>query len=84
MPTVGDIMKEVLEPTKECAMIVTTYSTEPVDTLSETPDDVLVCDKFGNGTRIERLDGDKLSLDETNTLAALWISNEIGGNLWAY
>jgi predicted ATPase len=85
MPTVGEIMKEATEAaSEECAMIVTTHSTELVDSLTETPDDVLVCDKFGNGTQIERLDPATLSLDEDTTLASLWISNEIGGNLWAY
>jgi predicted ATPase len=84
MGTVGFIMKEVLDPEKECVMIVTTYSTELVDSLTESPDDVLVCDKFGNGTQIERLDGDRLILDEEIRLGELWINNSIGGNLWAY
>jgi predicted ATPase len=84
MATVGRIMKKVLKPPADCAMIVTTYSTELVDSLTRTPDDVLVCDKFGNGTQIERLIEDKLYLDDETRLGALWINDTIGGNLWAY
>ncbi|MDR2750360.1 MAG: AAA family ATPase, partial [Clostridiales bacterium] len=47
----GRITKEAPKPVAECTMIVTTYSTELVDSFTETPEDVLVCDKFGNGTQ---------------------------------
>ncbi|MDR1642224.1 MAG: hypothetical protein LBT59_21240, partial [Clostridiales bacterium] len=62
----------------------TTYSTELVDSFTETPEDVLVCDKFGNGTQMKRLYMDTILLDDETTLGALWLSNSFGGNLRAY
>ncbi|MDR1642223.1 MAG: AAA family ATPase [Clostridiales bacterium] len=85
MHMIGRTMKKATESvTQEFAMIVTTYSTELVDSLTPTPDDVLVCDKFGNGTQFERLYRNKILLNGENSLDSLWINNSFGGNLWAY
>ena len=64
-------------------LIVTTHSDILVSGLSETPESVVVCSKAREGTRLERIDAEKLHADlEDATLGELWRSGEIGGNRW--
>jgi hypothetical protein len=80
MPITGFLMKEV-SMTKEVKLIVTTHSTDLVDSFTQTPEDVLVTEKYGTTTEIKRLIKKLLPLDEETTLGGLWIMGAIGGNI---
>jgi predicted ATPase len=64
-------------------LIVTTHSKLIVDTLSDSPEDVVVCDKVDGQTRMKRLnDNDTKAWLEKYSLGDLWRSGELGGNRW--
>ncbi len=62
-------------------LIVTTHSDALVSALSEQPDSVVVCERRGAATVLERLDPDRLSswLKEYS-LGDAWREGELGGN----
>ena len=68
---------------ERCQLIVTTHSDVLVDKLTETPDSVVVCEKHGGQTQLQRLDKDDLShwLSRYG-LGELWTRGELGGNRW--
>jgi predicted ATPase len=80
LPTIGELLKSAAQRTQ---LVVTTHSEILVDSLSESPDDVIVCEKHGNATIMRRLNPDELRpwLDKYR-LGELWQSGEIGGNRW--
>ncbi|MBL8848807.1 MAG: AAA family ATPase, partial [Planctomycetaceae bacterium] len=80
MPYVGKLLKEASE---HMQLIVTTHSDEMVDALSESADDVIVCEKANGQTRLQRLDSDRLGVWlEHYRLGELWRRGDIGGNRW--
>ena len=62
-------------------IIVTTHSDVIVDALSDTPEDVIVCENKQGFTAMNRLNSDDLKdWLEKYTLGQLWSMGEIGGN----
>ncbi len=64
-------------------LIVTTQSDILVDALSETPEAILVCEKYAGSTVMKRLKKEELAtwLDKY-ALGELWRMGEIGGKRW--
>jgi predicted ATPase len=80
MPAIGKLLKQASERTQ---LIVTTHSEVLVDSLSDSPEDVVVCEKHDGCTTFDRLDADQLNvwLGEYS-LGHLWRSGQLGGNRW--
>lgn len=80
IPSLARLLVAASERTQ---VIVTTHSAALVDAMSETPEAVIVCEKHGGQTTMERLDAEALSvwLDQYR-LGDLWASGEIGGTRW--
>ena len=80
LPTLSDLMREASERTQ---LIVTTHSDVLVDTLTDQPESVVVCEKHDGQTEMRRLDKCDLAkwLNDYR-LGDLWTSGELGGNRW--
>ena len=80
IPEVGKLL---IEASKRCQIFVTTHSDVLVDSLSDVPEAVVVCEKVDGATQMRRLDGESLKpWLEKYRLGELWTSGEIGGNRW--
>lgn len=80
LSTLGPLLKAASE---RMQLIVTTHSDELVDCLSDTPDDVIVCEKVEGCTVMRRLDTATLQTWlEKYALGELWRRGEVGGNRW--
>lgn len=80
IPTVSRLLKEASERTQ---IIVTTHSDILVDTMTDRPEAMLVAEKGEGGTRLTRLDPDRLKpWLEKYRLGQLWTSGELGGTRW--
>ena len=80
IPEVGKLL---IEASKRSQIFVTTHSDILVDSLSEVPEAVVVCEKVDGATQLRRLDGESLKpWLEKYRLGELWTSGEIGGNRW--
>ena len=80
LPTLSDLMCEASERTQ---LIVTTHSDVLVDTLTDKPESVVICEKHDGQTEMRRLEKSDLAkwLEEYR-LGELWASGELGGNRW--
>ncbi len=76
-----DLGRMLVEASERMQLIVTTHSDALVSALSENVDSVVVCERPGAGTELERLDADELSswLDEYG-LGDVWRMGALGGN----
>jgi predicted ATPase len=88
-PEVGmhfGMMPKICTCLKECSskfqLIITTHSIELVDTLTSTPEDVLVAEKGISGSTIERLSEESMLYYKTRSLGDMWIKGMIGGCAW--
>lgn len=80
LPRLGELLKEA---SQRCQLIVTTHSDVLVDSMTDTPDVVLIAEKGPDGTRLRRLEADKLKpWLEKYRLGALWTRGDIGGTRW--
>lgn len=80
MPAIGKLLKDASTRTQ---LIVTTHSDELIDSLSDSPEDVVVCEKHDGCTTFNRLDADRLKVWlEEYSLGTLWRRGDIGGNRW--
>lgn len=80
LPTLADLLKEASE---RCQIIVTTHSDVLVDTMTDCPEVVLVCEKTVGGTVMHRLNADNLKPWLVKyRLGELWTRGEIGGTRW--
>jgi len=80
LPTVGRLLEQASE---RCQLIVTTHSPTLVDSLSHSPESVLIAEKNNAKTTLSRLDRDDLSpWLERYRLGELWSRGDIGGNIW--
>ena len=80
LPTLAELLIEAAERSQ---LIVTTHSEVLVDALTDTPESVVVCEKFKGQTEMHRLDGAELEAWlERYSLGQLWSKGEIGGNRW--
>jgi predicted ATPase len=80
LPKLAD---RLIEASTRTQLIVTTHSDVLVDALSDHPSAVVVCEKRGGQTHLNRLDADKLQpWLKDYRLGRLWTSGQIGGTRW--
>jgi predicted ATPase len=80
LPKLGDLLRAASQRTQ---IIVTTHSDILVDTMTETPDAVVVCTRTQGQTIMERLNTvDLAEWLKRYRLGQLWTKGEIGGNRW--
>jgi predicted ATPase len=80
MPTIADLLKEA---SQRCQLIVTTHSEVLVDAMTDTPENVLVCEKHDGASKFKRLSSTDLKpWLEKYRLGELWTRGEIGGTRW--
>lgn len=82
-----DVLSEVAvllrEASKRTQLIVTTHSPTLIDSFSEEPECVVVCEKHDGGTTMKRLEGGELEVWVKDfSLGKLWRAGEVGGNRW--
>ncbi len=78
---IPEVAKLLVEASSRSQIFVTTHSDVLVDTLTETPESIVVCEKPEGSTQLRRLD--KSDLEpwlERYRLGELWTAGEIGGN----
>lgn len=77
------LAKLLVEASHRMQLIVTTHSDILVDGLTETPEAVVICEKFNGSTTMARRGYEDLRawLGEYG-LGQLWRSGELGGNRW--
>ncbi len=80
MPKIADLL---LEASQRTQIIVTTHSDILVDSMTECPEAVVVCEKYNGCTQMSRLNSDDLAgwLGKYR-LGELWTSGQIGGTRW--
>ncbi len=78
-----ELSRLLLEASERTQLIVTTHSDILVDTLTEHPESVVVCEKHDGETQMRRLRKDDLAkwLDEYR-LGEMWIRGQLGGTRW--
>ena len=80
IPEVGRLL---VEASSRSQLFVTTHSDILIDSLTDTPETVIVCEKSDGATQLRRLDVDELApWLEKYRLGELWVKGEIGGNRW--
>jgi predicted ATPase len=81
LPTVGNLLTEASE---RCQLIVTTHSPILIDSLTQTPECVLIAEKENTETTIKRINMDEIKpwIEKFNGLGEIWTRGEIGGNIW--
>ena len=80
LPKVAEMLVQASANTQ---LIVTTHSDILIDALSDTPENVLVCESSEKGTQVRRLNADALKPWLTDySLGALWTRGNLGGNRW--
>ena len=80
LPGLAELLCEASERSQ---LIVTTHSDVLVDKLTDKPDSVVVCEKHGGQTQLQRLDKDDLAhWLKRYSLGDLWTKGELGGNRW--
>ena len=80
LPKMGDLLRRASARTQ---IIVTTHSDILVDTMTDTPEAVVVCSKQDGKTTMARLNPAELTeWLKKYRLGQLWTSGEIGGNRW--
>jgi predicted ATPase len=78
------VAEALVEASQSMQLIVTTHSDALIDSLTDRPDAVLVCERdFDNGTQMKHLSKEHLEAWlEHYTLGQLWRKGEIGGGRW--
>ena len=80
LPLVGELLRNA---SKRCQLIVTTHSDVLIDSMTETPDVVLVAEKRSGITTLRRLDSEVLKpWLENYRLGTLWTRGDVGGTRW--
>ena len=80
---ISAVAKLLVEASSRSQIFVTTHSDVLVDALTDTPEAVVVCEKYEGATTLTRLDGEKLKhWLEDYRLGEIWVSGELGGNRW--
>jgi predicted ATPase len=79
-PMLADLLRDASTRTQ---LVVTTHSRTLVESFSDEPESVCVCEKFDGATEIHRLDRAQLNAWlEKYSLGELWSRGQIGGNRW--
>jgi predicted ATPase len=78
------VAEALVEASESMQLIVTTHSDALIDSLSDRPEAVLVCERDSeNGTQFKRLSAEHLrNWLEHYSLGQLWRKGEIGGGRW--
>lgn len=80
LPKLAELLKDASTRTQ---LIVTTHSDVLVDAMTDTPESVMIAERTEDGTRLERLDNEKLKpWLEKYRLGQLWTRGDIGGTRW--
>lgn len=80
LPTIRDLLVSASERVQ---VVVTTHSSQLLDALTAHADSVVVCERHGAVTTLERLvQADIDSLSPFGGLGALWMSGRLGGTRW--
>ena len=85
---IPEMAKLLVEASARSQIFVTTHSDILVDSLTDTPDSVIICEKSDGATQLRRLDSAEIISwlerykHELGSLGDLWVSGEIGGNRW--
>jgi predicted ATPase len=80
LPSLADLLVDASSRTQ---LLVTSYSDDLVDALSETPESVVVCEASEGMTRLRRLSADELKpWLEKYRLGELWTRGDLGGTRW--
>ena len=80
---IPEVAKLLVEASTRTQLFVTTHSDILVDSLSDTPEAVIVCEKTDGATQLQRLDAEEFKpWLEKYRLGELWTSGHIGGNRW--
>ena len=80
LPTIAQLLKEA---SSRCQLFVTTHSETLVDSLTDMPESILVCEKNENGSTLRRLDPEPLTdWLKKYRLGQLWAMGELGGTRW--
>jgi predicted ATPase len=80
LPTIAQLLKDA---SSRCQLFVTTHSEALVDSLTDTPESVLICEKSEEGSTLRRLDPAALTDWLVKyRLGQLWTMGELGGNRW--
>jgi len=80
---IPQVARLLMDASQRTQIVVTTHSRMLIDSLSEAPESVVVCDRYHGESVFERLDA--LELQEwlkKYSLGDLWSSGELGGNRW--
>jgi predicted ATPase len=73
----------LIDASERTQLIVTTHSEALIDAFSDSPENVLVCERDAGGTQCNRLSSGELeSWLQRYSLGQLWRKGEIGGNRW--
>ena len=80
LPTLSDLMREASQRSQ---LVIATHSDVLVDTLTDQPESVVICEKHDGETEMRRLDKADLSkwLGDYS-LGNLWMDGELGGKRW--
>ena len=80
IPEVADLL---IDASKRSQIIVTTHSDMLVDSLTDVPESIVVCEKPEASTQLRRLEKDKLEVWlKKYRLGDLWTRGHLGGNRW--
>lgn len=80
LPKLAD---HLIEASKKTQIIITTHSDILVDTMTEQPESVVVCERHDGHTEMKRLEPGKLSKWlEKYRLGELWTRGQLGGTRW--
>jgi predicted ATPase len=77
---IHNVARLLEEASERSQIIVTTHSVQLIDSFSDRPEAVLVCDKIDGATQIKRLDAEEMKVWlKDYSLGQLWTSGQIGG-----
>ena len=80
---IPEVAKLLVEASSRCQLFVTTHSDMLVDSLTETPEAVVVCEKPEATTQLRRFSAEELSpWLEKYHLGGLWMQGHLGGTRW--
>ena len=80
LPTLSDLMRDASQRSQ---IIATTHSDVLVDTLTDQPESVVICEKHDGETEMRRVERADLSkVLDGHGLGDLWTSGELGGTRW--
>lgn len=80
---IPELGKLLIDASKRMQLIITTHSERLVEEFTDTPEDVVVCEKEQGASKLRRLSAQALSawLKEYS-LGQLWTKGQLGGTRW--